>query len=149
MVDQLTEEEVTEFKEAFALFDKDGDGTIPTNELDAIMKQLGQSLAEEELQIMIEKADPDGTGYLDFTQFLDMMANIMKNTSEEDELREAFKIFDKEGTGYISMSELKHFLMNMGDRLTEEEMVEMIREVEINDDGEFDYEKLVILLTTK
>ena len=27
MADQLTEEQIAEFKEAFSLFDKDGDGT--------------------------------------------------------------------------------------------------------------------------
>ena len=30
MADQLTEEQIAEFKEAFSLFDKDGDGTITT-----------------------------------------------------------------------------------------------------------------------
>jgi len=29
----LTEEQIAEFKEAFSLFDKDGDGTITTKEL--------------------------------------------------------------------------------------------------------------------
>lgn len=33
MADKLTEEQVQEFKEAFSLFDKDGDGTISTKEL--------------------------------------------------------------------------------------------------------------------
>ena len=36
MADQLTEEQIAEFKEAFSLFDKDGDGTITTKELGAI-----------------------------------------------------------------------------------------------------------------
>ena len=36
MADQLTEEQIAEFKEAFSLFDKDGDGTITTKELGAL-----------------------------------------------------------------------------------------------------------------
>ncbi len=36
MADQLTEEQIAEFKEAFSLFDKDGDGTITTKELGLI-----------------------------------------------------------------------------------------------------------------
>ncbi len=36
MADQLTEEQIAEFKEAFSLFDKDGDGTITTKELGSI-----------------------------------------------------------------------------------------------------------------
>ena len=36
MADQLTEEQIAEFKEAFSLFDKDGDGTITTKELGTV-----------------------------------------------------------------------------------------------------------------
>ena len=38
MVDQLTEEEISEFREAFSAFDKDGDGIITAPELTCIMK---------------------------------------------------------------------------------------------------------------
>ena len=51
--DQLTEEQIAEFKEAFSLFDKDGDGTITTKELGTVMKSLGQNPTEAELQDMI------------------------------------------------------------------------------------------------
>ena len=37
MADQLTEEQIAEFKEAFSLFDKDGDGTITTKEVCGIV----------------------------------------------------------------------------------------------------------------
>jgi hypothetical protein len=42
MVDQLTEEQIAEFKEAFTLFDKDGDGNITTKELGTVMRSLGE-----------------------------------------------------------------------------------------------------------
>ena len=38
---QLSDEQITEFKEAFSLFDKDGDGTIATKELGTVMRILG------------------------------------------------------------------------------------------------------------
>jgi hypothetical protein len=43
--DQLTEEQIAEFKEAFSLFDKDGDGTITTKELGTVSGSLLQSSA--------------------------------------------------------------------------------------------------------
>ncbi len=51
MADALTEEQIAEFKEAFSLFDKDGDGTITTKELGTVMRSLGQNPTEAELQV--------------------------------------------------------------------------------------------------
>lgn len=51
---------MTEFKEAFSLFDKDGDGTITTKELGTVMRSLGQNPTEAELQDMINEVDADG-----------------------------------------------------------------------------------------
>ena len=53
MADQLTEEQIAEFKEAFSLFDKDGDGTITTKELGTVMRSLGQNPTEAELQDIV------------------------------------------------------------------------------------------------
>lgn len=53
---------VAEFKEAFSLFDKDGDGTITTKELGTVMRSLGQNPTEAELQDMINEVDADGEG---------------------------------------------------------------------------------------
>ena len=64
--DQLTEEQIAEFKEAFSLFDKDGDGTITTKELGTVMRSLGQNPTEAELQDMINEVDADGKQTLDF-----------------------------------------------------------------------------------
>ena len=49
-----------EFKEAFSLFDKDGDGTITSKELGTVMRSLGQNPTEAELQDMINEVDADG-----------------------------------------------------------------------------------------
>lgn len=50
-----------EFRQAFQLFDKDGDGTISTKELGIVMRSLGQDPSEEKLQEIIEEVDEDGT----------------------------------------------------------------------------------------
>jgi len=50
-----------ELKEAFMLFDKDGDGTVTTKELATVMKSLGQNPTEADLLDMINEVDKDGT----------------------------------------------------------------------------------------
>ena len=108
MADQLTEDQIAEFKEAFSLFDKDGDGTITTKELGTVMRSLGQNPTEAELQDMVNEVDADGNGTIDFPEFLTMMARKMKDTDSEEEIKEAFKVFDKDGNGFISAAELRH-----------------------------------------
>jgi calmodulin len=51
---------ISDFKEAFDMFDKDGDGTITTKELDTVMRSLGQNPTENEVKEMVKKVDKDG-----------------------------------------------------------------------------------------
>jgi calmodulin len=52
---QLSEKQIAEFKEAFSLFDKDGDGFISDSEFGTAMRSLGQCPTEAELQEMIKE----------------------------------------------------------------------------------------------
>merc|ERR1711865_1194211 len=144
--DQLTEEQIAEFKEAFSLFDKDGDGTIATKELGTVMRSLGQNPTEAELQDMINEVDADGNGTVDFPEFLSLMSRKMKDTDTEEELIEAFKVFDRDGGGFINAAELRHVMTNLGEKLEDEEVDEMIRESDVDGDGQVNYEEFVRMM---
>ncbi|KAL0214688.1 hypothetical protein P9112_006872 [Eukaryota sp. TZLM1-RC] len=146
MAESLTEDQINEFKEAFALFDRDGDGCITTKELGTVMRSLGQNPSEAELADMINEVDADGNGTIDFPEFLTMMARKMKDADSEEEVREAFRVFDKDGNGFISAAELRHVMTNLGEKLTDEEIDEMIREADIDGDGQIDYAEFTKLL---
>ncbi|XP_063691172.1 calmodulin-A-like isoform X3 [Bolinopsis microptera] len=149
MANKLSEEQIAEFREAFSLFDKDGDGTITTTELGTVMKSLGQSPCESDLQDMINEVDADGNGTIDFKEFLEMMTKHMKEADCDQELREAFKVFDKDGNGRISQQELKLVMKNLGENLTDEEINEMIREADDDGDGHVDFDEFVKMMQTK
>jgi len=55
MADQYSEEQIAEFKEAFSLFDKDGDGTIDSEELGTVLRSLGNQPTDEEVEDMIRE----------------------------------------------------------------------------------------------
>merc|ERR1711869_189451 len=104
---------------------------------------------EAELQDMINEVDADENGTIDFTEFLALMARKMKDTDTEEELREAFKVFDRDNNGFISASELRHVMTNLGEKLTDEEVDEMIREADIDGDGQVNYQEFVKMLMAK
>ncbi|CAH1445745.1 unnamed protein product [Lactuca virosa] len=145
----LTDDQISEFKEAFSLFDKDGDGCITTKELGTVMRSLGQNPTEAELQDMINEVDADGNGTIDFPEFLNLMARKMKDTDSEEELKEAFRVFDKDQNGFISAAELRHVMTNLGEKLTDEEVDEMIREADVDGDGQINYEEFVKVMMAK
>lgn len=149
MAADLSDEQIAEFKEAFSLFDKDGDGTISCKELGTVMRSLGQNPSQQELLEMINEVDGDGNGTIDFQEFVEMMAKKMKDTDSEEEIREAFKVFDKDGSGYIDSSELRQVMTTLGEKLTDEEVDEMIQEADIDGDGQVNYEEFVKMMISQ
>ena len=138
-----------EFKEAMSLFDRNDDGKIVIEELGTVMSSLGQNPTDAELKDMINEVDADGNGFIDFPEFLVMMARKMKDTDSEEEIKEAFRTFDKDGNGFISKAELTNVMANQGESLTEEEVTEMIGEADIDGDGVVNYEEFVKMMFIK
>lgn len=60
----LTDAQIADAKEAFALFDKDNDGCITTPELGTVMRALGKNPTEAEVHKLIKEIDPDGRGVI-------------------------------------------------------------------------------------
>ena len=74
------------------------DKLIPTwdcQELGVVMRSLGQNPSEEELVEMVEEADSDGNGSIEFHEFLGLMVHLMNKHDPEEEIKHAFSVFDK------------------------------------------------------
>ena len=74
-------------KEAFALFDTDGDGTISIVELSNVMKSLGRTLSRSRLKEMIAIADTDGNGTIEFPELLSLMEQFTARNTFLDEMK--------------------------------------------------------------
>jgi len=141
----LTEEQ-TEQSEIFKLFTNEN-GNITTEQLGDVMRYLGANPTKSELVNMIKDI---GSKEIDLQKFLELMSKqkqIEENLKEE--LLETFKIFDKNGTGTVSRQELRHVLTTIGEQLTEDEIEEMIKEADLNQDGKLVIEDFVKMLLTK
>ncbi|XP_006774256.1 PREDICTED: calmodulin-like [Myotis davidii] len=136
MADQLTEEQIAEFKEALSLFYKKSDGTITAKELVTIMRSLGQNPTETKLQDMIHEVDADGDGTIDFPEFLTMMARKRKDTDVEGEIK---------GPYVVDM----HVMTNLGEKLIDDEVDEIIGEGDIDGGGQINYKEFIQMMRTK
>ena len=130
MVDELSEAQLDEFREAFNRFDKDGGGTIDASELSELMASVGHRPTAEELGDMIKLADADGTGDVDYVEFVTMMAHNMKNEKQEETLHAAFAVFDNNGDGHVDAEDMREFIVNVGEPATLEEVEALLRAVD-------------------
>ena len=113
------------------------------------MRALGQDPSEEEILAMVAEVDADGSGEIDFSEFLTMMSSKMKDTISVDEIIDAFKVFDKDGNGLLTVNEFRYIMSDLGEQLDAKEVDEMIEEynrhmgANLDPDKKIDYAKFV------
>ena len=125
---------------AFKAYDKEGKGEIPSSMLGTVMKNLGHNLKPDQLQEAIEAVDADGSGWIDFDEFLALMAKKTKEAEDEQELREAFRVFDKNNKGVIETSDLKVIFKTLDPDMSDDEVENIIDDVDEDGSGTVDFE---------
>ncbi|GAB0094889.1 troponin C [Sergentomyia squamirostris] len=73
LVEEDAEAMQAELKEAFRLYDKEGNGYITTSVLREILRELDDKITEDDLDMMIEEIDSDGSGTVDYDEFMEVM----------------------------------------------------------------------------
>ncbi|CAD5118233.1 unnamed protein product [Dimorphilus gyrociliatus] len=142
---QFSAAEIAKYQEAFNLFDRDGNGKITQRELGQFMRKMGMVVAEQELDDMINEVDADGSGYIDFPEFLALMARRVDEGDSEDDIRDAFRLFDREGNGYLAVEEIKHVMQTLGELMSELEINEMLSEANVDSEGQVNYEGIALI----
>ena len=136
-------------RDSFAMYDKDGNGSISLGELREVLRNLGEKVTNDDINQIIQIADTDGDGEIDYKEFVDLIKGVMKNKGAQgdQDLRRAFTIFDQDGNGSISASELKIVLDRIGIKMTDYEIANTIREADTDGNGEVDYNEFVNVVT--
>ena len=137
-------------RRAFDMFDREKKGSIASNMVGGILRTLGQNFEESDLQQLIQEIDVDGSGELEFDEFLTLTARFLVEEDAEamqEELREAFRLYDKEGNGYIKTSDLREIMRELDDKLTNDELDEMIAEIDTDGSGTVDFDEFMEMMT--
>ena len=101
-------------------------------------------MAEVEVDWIMEVADADQNGYLEYNEWL--AASIDKGSLfNEQKLKAAFWAFDKDDSGSISIDEIKRVL-GVGEAVKEEVWEEILEEVDENGDGTIDYDEFKTMM---
>mmetsp|Transcript_6350 Transcript_6350/g.11265 ORF Transcript_6350/g.11265 Transcript_6350/m.11265 type:complete len:165 (-) Transcript_6350:156-650(-) len=145
----LSEDEIEEIREAFNLFDTDGSGTIDPKELKAAMQSLGFEAKNQTIYQMIGDIDKDGSGSIDFDEFLDMMTAKMSDKDSREDIQKVFNLFDDENKGRISHNNLKRVAHELGETMTDAELLEMIERADTDNDGEISFDEFYAVMTKK
>ncbi|CAD6343979.1 unnamed protein product [Miscanthus lutarioriparius] len=140
----LSEEEITGLKEMFKNIDKDDSGTITLEELKNGLAKHGTKLSDGEIQQLMEAADADGNGLIDYDEFVTATVHMNK-LDREEHLYTAFQYFDKDNSGYITRQELEHALKEQG-LYDAEKIKEVISDADSDNDGRIDYSEFVAMM---
>ncbi|KAJ9153784.1 hypothetical protein P3X46_027187 [Hevea brasiliensis] len=146
IAENLSNDEIQGLKSMFANIDTDNSGTITYDELKAGLARLGSKLTEAEVKQLMEAADVDGNGTIDYIEFI--TATMHRHRLERDEhLYKAFQYFDKDNSGFITTDELETAMKDfgMGDDAT---IKEIISEVDTDNDGRINYEEFCTMMRT-
>ncbi|ONI09970.1 hypothetical protein PRUPE_4G021300 [Prunus persica] len=144
IAENLSEEEIKGLKAMFTNMDTDKSGTITYEELKTGLARIGSRLSEAEVRQLMDAADVDGNGSIDYIEFIS--ATMHRQRLERDEhLYKAFQYFDKDSSGYITRDELEAAMKEhaMGDENT---IREIISEVDADNDGRINYSEFCAMM---
>ena len=149
----MDQEKQNEIEECFRMFDKDKDGYATFKELELIFRSLGYNYNEYELSELFSeyneiKYNKKNEAIISFTLFEKVFKNNLKDTDLEEELYTAFNNFVKDDSGKISITEFKHLMNSLGDKFSEE-IDEMAKDADPNQDGYVNCREFIKLLISK
>lgn len=127
----LTDEEIEEIKEAFTMFDTNGNGTIDPKELKAAMNSLGFEKKSPTVYEMICDLENMGNE-IDFDDFLEAISNKLGNRETRDGINRIFDLFDDDKSGSINLNNIKRVAKELGETMSIDELKEMLQRASSN-----------------
>uniref|UniRef100_UPI0037E7ECB3 calcium-binding protein 2-like n=1 Tax=Semicossyphus pulcher TaxID=241346 RepID=UPI0037E7ECB3 len=151
---ELAQAELDELQEAFKEFDYDQDGYLNYKDVAECMRTMGYMPTEMELLEIVQQIKMRMGGLMDFEDFVELMGPRMMGETAHmlglKELQSAFVQFDLDGDGKINQDEMKEAIKSLlGEKLKKGELEEILKELDINADGNIDFEEFVMMLSIR
>ena len=152
---RLTEQQRKKLREKFKVFDDDDDGAIDKRELGNVLKSLGQTPTDKEIEELLKGLDSDGTNMLEFDEFVQLMqrTNRVKSmvrkklTVEQiNILKQEFLKFDDDGDCAIDKNELNNIMKSFGQTLTDKELQSLMNHLDLDGTNLLEFSEFVELL---
>ena len=142
----LSKEEIAGMKEVFQAFDTDRSGTVTISELMDGLRKKGVDKAASEVAELVQSMDMDGSGELDYEEFIAATLSTAK-MENEDNLARAFAYFDKDNSGYISRLEVQKVITDFGLDREFGDVNDFMEAADTNKDGKIDYDEFLAVMT--
>jgi len=147
IANNLNDEQIKNLREIFMQIDINGDGLLSQAEMKEGLQNAGLNEIPEDLMQIMEDIDADGSGEIDYTEFI-AAALDKKNYLREDACWAAFRVFDLNGDGKISRDELRTILQSgdVDEVAGTADIEDMLKECDLNRDGQIDFHEFMAMM---
>lgn len=112
------------------------------------METLGLNPTDEQLDEMMLEVDADGSGDIDFSEFVTVMSRTVDATYTKEELVRAFKLFESEeyGSGIVKADVLEKALVTYGENISLDKAAELLSIVDPDNSGKINYMEYINMM---
>lgn len=131
----------TNYREAFQLFDKRGNGRVDRAALGDLLRACGQNPTLAEIADL-ERGVGTDFDFETFSKILNRPGGFREPFDIEEYIR-GFQVFDKDRSGFVGKGQIKYILTNLGEKMSEEEVDELFKSTIDANNNEVDYREFV------
>ncbi|KAA6429539.1 MAG: calmodulin (ISS), partial [Trebouxia sp. A1-2] len=136
--------QLEEYKDAFRIFDRSGLGSFTAEDIGWVMRSLGQSPTQQQIDAIIRDMDLDNDGVIDLAEFMIRMMALTTKAAPEEDLKHVFDVLDKSGEGMITADSLRSAIKNIAEwEMTDEDIEVAIKLADKSGDGRIDYDEFI------
>eukprot|EP00927_Polykrikos_kofoidii_P038771 TRINITY_DN33187_c0_g1_i1.p1 TRINITY_DN33187_c0_g1~~TRINITY_DN33187_c0_g1_i1.p1 ORF type:complete len:717 (+),score=162.13 TRINITY_DN33187_c0_g1_i1:227-2152(+) len=154
---RLPPEDIVRLRGCWDSLDEEERGFLTIDQLGRAFELLGMKLTDAELQEAFSEIDVDGSGSLEWPEFLWLMCRFGTGQSIDNqfseqrlaELRDVFSIFDKDGNGNLDAEELSLVMIKLGMPISDAEVQAIIDSVDVTGTGTIEWSEFLCLMSKR